>query len=116
MKANVYENDRTPDRLRHDQIEKNSLAGGVLYLLTFVSVPQFALYASVRNPNYIVGPGPDTGVIIGGILEIIVALAGIATAVALYPGAQATERNLHPWALLARESWKPAPSSPAWLR
>ena len=39
----------------------------------------------MHDPNYIVGPGPDTGVIIGGILEIIVALAGIGTAVALYP-------------------------------
>ena len=64
---------------------KISLAGGLFYLLTFVSIPQFVLYASVRDPNYIAGPGPDTGVIIGGILEIIVALAGIATAVALYP-------------------------------
>jgi len=64
---------------------KISLAGGLFYLLTFVSIPQFVLYASVRDPNYIVGPGPDTGVIIGGILEIIVALAGIGTAVALFP-------------------------------
>jgi hypothetical protein len=30
-------------------------------------------------------PGPDTAVIFGGILEVIVALAGIGTAVALYP-------------------------------
>ncbi len=64
---------------------KISLAGGLFYLLTFVSIPQFVLYAAVRNPNYLVGPGPDTGVIIGGILEIIVALAGIGTAVALFP-------------------------------
>ncbi len=64
---------------------KISLAAGVFYLLTFVSIPQFVLYASVRSPNYIAGPGPDTGVIVGGILEIIVALACIATAVALYP-------------------------------
>jgi hypothetical protein len=65
---------------------KTALAGGILYLLTFVSMPIGFLYMSVLNdPNYIVGPGPDTGVIIGGILEIIVALAGIGTAVALYP-------------------------------
>ena len=37
------------------------------------------------DPNYIVGPGPDTPVIFGGVLEIIVALAGIGTAVVLYP-------------------------------
>ena len=39
----------------------------------------------MRGANYIVGPGPDTRVYIGVILEIIVALAGIGTAVALYP-------------------------------
>jgi hypothetical protein len=58
----------------------------VLYLLTFVSIPTLFLYDQVRhNPKYILGPGPDTAVLFGGILEIIVALAGIGTAVALYP-------------------------------
>jgi hypothetical protein len=64
---------------------KTATAAGVLYLLTFVSIPTLALYSSVHGPNYILGPGPDTSVIIGGILEIIVALTGIGTAVALYP-------------------------------
>ncbi len=65
---------------------KISLAVGILYLLTFVSMPIGFLYMSVLNdPKYIVGSGPDTPVIIGGILEIIVALAGIGTAVMLYP-------------------------------
>ncbi len=65
---------------------KISLAGGILYLLTFVSMPIGFLYSAIlSNPNYIVGAGPDTPVIIGGILEIIVALAGIGTAVALFP-------------------------------
>src|SRR6266545_1139545 len=58
---------------------------GELYLLTFVSIPTLTLYRPVHDPNYIVGPGPDTGVFFGGILEIIVALACIGTAVALYP-------------------------------
>ncbi len=58
---------------------------GALYLLTFVSIPTLTLYRPVHEPNYIVGPGPDTGVFFGGILEIIVALACIGTAVALYP-------------------------------
>jgi hypothetical protein len=39
----------------------------------------------VHDPNYIVGPGPDTAVIFGGVLEMIVALTGIGTAIALYP-------------------------------
>src|SRR5256714_15653057 len=64
---------------------KISLAAGVLYLLPFVSIPTLALYGPVHDPNYIVGAGPDTAVIVGGILEIIVALAGIGTAVALFP-------------------------------
>jgi hypothetical protein len=64
---------------------KIALVAGVFYLLTFVSIPTLALYGPVHDPNYIVGPGPDTAVIFGGILEIIVALACIGTAVALYP-------------------------------
>ena len=64
---------------------KTSLAAGVLYLLTFVSIPTLSLYGHVKGPNYILSAGPDTSVIIGGVLEIIVALAGIATAVVLFP-------------------------------
>ena len=66
-------------------MRKIALVAGVLYLLTFVSIPTVALYAPIQDPNYIIGPGPDTPAIFGGILEIIVALAGIGTAVALYP-------------------------------
>src|SRR5437660_1942380 len=64
---------------------RTALVAGVLYLLTFVSIPTLFLYGPVKSANYIVGPGPDTAVIVGGILEMIVALAGIGTAVALYP-------------------------------
>lgn len=87
MEANAFATDRTPARVGVNAApsRKISLSAGVLYLLTFISVPQFALYAAVRNPNYIAGPGPDTGVAIGGILEIIVALTSIATAIVLYP-------------------------------
>lgn len=66
-------------------LRKTARISGILYLLTFVSIPTLALYGPVHNPNYILGHGPDTAVIIGGVLEIIVALAGISTAVALYP-------------------------------
>jgi len=64
---------------------KIALAAGVIYLLTFVSIPSIALYAQVKSANYITGAGPDTAAIIGGILEIIVALAGIGTAIVLFP-------------------------------
>ena len=63
---------------------KTALIAGVLYLITFVSIPTIALYRSIHDPGYIVGPGPDTPIILGGILEIIVALAGVGTAVVLY--------------------------------
>src|SRR6266487_3921766 len=72
-------------RVPMDSLRKTALVAGVLYLLTFVSIPTLFLYAPVHDPKYIVGPGPDTGVLIGGVLEMIVALAGIGTAVALYP-------------------------------
>jgi hypothetical protein len=62
-----------------------ALAAGVLYLLTFVSIPTLSLYGDVKSANYVIGAGPDTAAIIGGILEIIVALAGIGTAVVLFP-------------------------------
>jgi hypothetical protein len=67
-------------------LRKTALVAGVFYLLTFVSIPILFLYDQVRhNPKYILGPGPDTAVLVGGILEIIVALAGVGTAIALYP-------------------------------
>jgi hypothetical protein len=66
-------------------LRKYSLAAGLFYLLTFVSIPTLALYSSVRGPRFVVSPGPDTPVILGVLLEIVVALAGIGTAVALYP-------------------------------
>jgi hypothetical protein len=64
---------------------KTSLVAGVLYLLTFISIPTLSIYSQVKSANYIVGSGPDTPAIIGGILEITIALAGIGTAVVLYP-------------------------------
>ena len=67
------------------------LAGFIVYgvgfgLVTVISIPIGFLYSAVlKDPNYIVGTGTDTAVIIGGILEMIVALAGIGTAVVLFP-------------------------------
>jgi hypothetical protein len=69
-----------------DSLRKTALVAGLLYVITFISIPTLVLYGPVlSDPNYIVGPGPDTPVIVGGILEVIVALAGIGTAVVLYP-------------------------------
>jgi hypothetical protein len=64
---------------------RTARVAGVLYLLTFVSIPTLALYGAVHDPRYILGPGPDTAVLVGGVLEVIVALAGVGTAVTLFP-------------------------------
>jgi hypothetical protein len=67
-------------------MRKTALAGGVLYLMTFLSIPRLALFGPVLdNPNYILGSGSATGVIVGIVLELIVALAIVGTGVALYP-------------------------------
>jgi hypothetical protein len=66
-------------------LRKYSLAAGLFYILTFVSIPTLSLYRSVRGPGFVAGPGPDGPVILGALLEMVVALAGIGTAVALYP-------------------------------
>jgi hypothetical protein len=66
-------------------LRKTSLVAGVLYLVTFVSIPTLTLYSAIHRANYILSPGPDTPAIIGGVLEIIVALAGISTAIVLFP-------------------------------
>jgi len=66
-------------------LRKTALAAGALYLLSFVSIPTLFLYNPLRASNYILGHGSNTGIIVGAILEMIVALAGIGTAVALFP-------------------------------
>src|SRR6266568_2444104 len=79
------EDNKATKRVPMDSLRKTALVAGVLYLLTFVSIPTLGLYGPVRGANYILGAGPDTGALVGALLEIIVALAGIGTAVALYP-------------------------------
>src|SRR5207302_10302586 len=66
-------------------LRKTAFAAGALYLLSFVSIPTLFLYNPLRASNYVLGHGSNTGIIVGAILEMIVALAGIGTAVALYP-------------------------------
>jgi len=69
-----------------DKMRRTALTAGVFYLITFVSIPTLALYGPVKNHrDWILGSGSHTGVLVGGFLEVIVALAGIGTAVTLYP-------------------------------
>ena len=69
-----------------DSTRKTALVAGVFYLITFISLPTLALYSPVRNHrDWILSSGGHTAVLWGGCLEVIVALAGIGTAVTLYP-------------------------------
>jgi hypothetical protein len=66
---------------------KLALAGGVLYLVTFISsiAAIFLLGPVLSDPSYIAGAGADRRVLLGASFDLVNALACIGTAVALYP-------------------------------
>jgi hypothetical protein len=66
---------------------KTALITGVLYLVTFItSIPALALYGPVLNDaHYILGPGADTRIFAGAFLEVLLAIAQIGTAIAIFP-------------------------------
>ena len=64
---------------------KTSLTAGILYLLTFISIPTLSLYHEIHQPNFVLGSAPSTDVVLGGMLELVMALACIGTALAFYP-------------------------------
>jgi Domain of unknown function (DUF4386) len=68
-----------------DPSRKTALVAGVFYLMTMVSIPTLALYGPVKSKDFIISSGADTGALWGCFLEVIVALAGIGTAVTLFP-------------------------------
>jgi hypothetical protein len=72
-------------RVPKDPTRKTSLVAGIFYVITFVSMPTLTLYSSVKGKDFIISSGADTGALWGCFLEVIVALAGIGTAVTLYP-------------------------------
>jgi Domain of unknown function (DUF4386) len=73
-------------RVPMTSLRKTALVAGIFYLITFISVPTLALYGPVKNHrDWILSSGSHTGVLVGGFLEVIMALACIGTAVTLYP-------------------------------
>jgi hypothetical protein len=60
---------------------------GVLFLITFAtSIPALLLYDPVLNDaRYIVGGGADGRVLFGAVLELLLIVSNIGTAVVLYP-------------------------------
>ena len=64
---------------------KTSLTAGILYLLTFISIPTLSLFHEIHQPNFVLGSAPSNDVVLGGMLELVMALACIGTALAFYP-------------------------------
>src|SRR4051812_40431877 len=69
----------TPER-------KRARVAGIFFVVTFISIAALPLYDSVLNDTrFILGGGGDTRVELGALAEILTLIAGIGTAVALYP-------------------------------
>ena len=86
LRTTTTERTAVTKRVPMDKMRRTALTAGVFYLITFVSIPTLALYGPVRDHrDWVLGSGASTGVLVGGFLEVIVALAGIGTAVTLYP-------------------------------
>src|SRR3982751_7113891 len=67
-------------------LRKTALVAGIFYLISFVSIPTLALYGTLKtDQGFITSAGSSTAVLWGAFLEVIVALAGIGTAVTLFP-------------------------------
>lgn len=80
----------TTKRTPMTPMRKTALLGGSLYLLTFItSIPALALKGPVLDhADFILGAGSETSVIWAGLLDLLCALAGIGTAVVLFPVAK----------------------------
>src|SRR4051812_2123304 len=69
----------TPER-------KRARVAGIFFVVTFISIAALPLYDSVLNDTrFILGGGGDLRVELGALAEILTLIAGIGTAVVLYP-------------------------------
>jgi Domain of unknown function (DUF4386) len=78
---------QSQQRVPMSSLRKTAFAGGGFYVITFLaSIPAVFLLRPVLNDsNYIVSSGADTRVVLGCLLDLVTALAGIGSAVALFP-------------------------------
>ena len=68
-------------------MRKTALIAGIAYIATFVfSIPvKFGLWIDVLDkPDWVLGAGSDSGVPLGAMFEVLTAITGVITAVALY--------------------------------
>ena len=71
-----------------DSTRRTSFITGMLFIITFLtSIPAaLVLYTPVLDDaNFILGAGADGGVALGALLEVLLIVANVGTAVALFP-------------------------------
>jgi hypothetical protein len=70
-----------------DPLRRTAFLGGAFYLITFAASIPAAFYfldPVLSDPDYVLGSGADTRVLVGGLLDMVNALACIASAVVLF--------------------------------
>lgn len=76
----------TSTRSAGDPTRNHARAAGIFYLITFAaSLPAFVFIGSAVNPDLTVAAGHNTQLLSAGLLDFVNALAGIGSAVALFP-------------------------------
>jgi hypothetical protein len=71
-----------------DSTRKTAFIAGALFIVTFVTSIPAALFLYTRvldDANYILGGGGDAGVALGALLEVLLVIANVGTAVVLFP-------------------------------
>jgi uncharacterized protein DUF4386 len=66
--------------------QRTARIAGIWFVITFISIAALPLYDSILNDTrFIVGSSGDASVQLGAVAEVLTAIAGIATAVTLFP-------------------------------
>ena len=79
---------RSVRRTQMDPLRRTALIVGVLFVITYITsiAAKFGFYAPLAdNPDYIVNGEQDTRVLWGALAEMLLIVANIGSAVALYP-------------------------------
>ena len=90
MHKNVYARSTRQEmrELPMEADQRNARIFGVLFLITFItSIPALALYQPVLDDPaaYIAGGGRDSQIYLGVLLELLLIIANVGTAVVIYP-------------------------------
>ena len=85
-----------PIRTLGDSMRNTARIVGWLFVITYVTsiVAKFGLYPPLFDTDYITGPGEDTRVLWGAVLELVLIVANIGSAVALFSLMRRYHENL----------------------